>query len=170
MMLANMLFNRPCLSKHRALCRFELLEALIRLADAKYRKPKIAPCMSDAVRMLCELNIKPVLEPLARFVDSNVFREEQLYQYVAWHATTLHCALTQCSNTCMILSGDVNEVFLKNYAVLKGLHGYYCQFKHGSRQPLMSLKEWDKMLKDADMYDEVRTKRAQLPFIRSKCE
>lgn len=50
----------------------------------------------------------------------------------------------------------MNKVFLRHYNVLKAMHGYYCQFKHGARQPRMSIKEWDKFLKDADMYDEVR--------------
>lgn len=70
----------------RALCRFELLEVLVRLADVKYRRPKLASSMSEAVRMLCERCIKPVLEPLQHWLDSNVFRKEQLYWWVdhAW--------------------------------------------------------------------------------------
>lgn len=69
----------------------------------------------------------------------------------------MRCGAVFCSHlqACDWYSGDVNAVFLKHYSVLRAMHNYYCNFKHGTRQPLMSLKEWDKLMKDADMYDEV---------------
>jgi len=77
---------------HRALCRFELLETFVRLADAKFRKPKIAASLSEGVRMLLEQCVQPVLQPLNKWLDSNVFREELLYAYVhVWSQRALRC-------------------------------------------------------------------------------
>ena len=67
-------------NQDRALCRFELMETLIRLAQIKFLKTSAAASISEAVRMLMEHHVKPVLEPLEQWLDSNVFRKEQLYR------------------------------------------------------------------------------------------
>lgn len=89
----------------RALVRFELLEAVVRLGIAKYLKGGHTNDVSDAVAMLCEQvchvcvavlcmrvlncgtniggcpqNIRPHLGPAAAMFDSNTFRKEKLYK------------------------------------------------------------------------------------------
>ena len=42
-----------------SLCRYEFLELIVRIANEKYRKPKLANSVAESVQMLIDQNIKP---------------------------------------------------------------------------------------------------------------
>lgn len=50
---------------------------------------------------------------------------------------------------------DVHKAFRARYTILKAVFERFTEFKQGVPGRRMSLKEWEKMLKSADMFDEV---------------
>eukprot|EP00873_Tetraselmis_striata_P003113 jgi/Tetstr1/423377/TSEL_014064.t1 len=63
-----------------ALMRFEWYEILVRVAVLKYGQARETLDVSDAVQMLVERNMEPLLPPAAK-EDPNVFRRERLYKF-----------------------------------------------------------------------------------------
>ncbi|PNH02618.1 hypothetical protein TSOC_011369, partial [Tetrabaena socialis] len=61
-----------------AMMRYEFLEAIVRLAIAKYGKGQVTDDLPTAVAMMIEKNIIPHLVPGA-VLNSNTFRNERLY-------------------------------------------------------------------------------------------
>ena len=129
----------------RALMRFEFLDCVVRIAIAKYLKSGVTNDVSDALKMLCEQNIKANLGPEALH-DSNDFRRERMY------------------------FEDVDKVYFKHIKKLKMIFDVFASPKVGfSQQSLMTLEEWCKFMKMLDLFDEDFTQReAKLAFAWSQ--
>eukprot|EP00943_MAST-04B_sp_MAST-4B-sp1_P009198 g9198.t1 len=119
----------------RALMRFEFLEVVIRIAVQKYLRSGDTDDVSDAVRMLCEQNIKPNLDDEA-IHDSNQFRKHRLY------------------------FEDVDKCMKKHMSRLKMIFKVFAKPKVGfTKFDLMDMEEWFFLLKCCDLFDEDFTQR-----------
>lgn len=115
----------------RALMRFELLEAVLRLGIAKYLQSGATHDVSDSVTMLCERNIQPGLGRNRELFDSNEFRRTRLY------------------------SREVHLVFKRYLPVLRALFKAYAQPKRSVKKGVrLAQSEWIRMLRAAGMYND----------------
>ena len=119
----------------RALMRFEFLEVVVRIAIQKYLRSGDTDDVSDAVRMLCEQNIRPSLGPEAVH-DSNVFRKNRLY------------------------TEGVDKVFKQHNKRIQMIFKVFAQPKVGfTKYQLMNMEEWMYLLKTCELFDEDFTQR-----------
>ena len=119
----------------RALMRFEFLEVVIRIAVQKYLRSGDTDDVSDAVRMLCDKNIRPNLDDEA-IHDSNQFRKHRLY------------------------FEDVDKCMKKHMSRLKMIFKVFAKPKVGfTKFDLMDMEEWFFLLKCCDLFDEDFTQR-----------
>jgi len=116
-----------------ALMRFEFLQALPRIAIAKYVRPKILGDVSEALEQLITVDMLPRLPPEAKH-DSDLFRTRRLYKR------------------------DVNSYFTAMAPVLRTVFDFYSMIEPDPMQldlktpvPTMSMEEWLSFLMDADL-------------------
>jgi len=135
-----------------SLYRFEFIEALIRIAFAKYGNGECpAGCRPagtpvEALEFLCTLNMDPNLPPEAQ-VDSNEFRTKRLY------------------------FEEVDDVLKADLPLLKTLYSRYrLKPPGGGRRPkLMKLQHFETMMNDLALVDEQMTIReVQLSYVWSR--
>eukprot|EP00349_Pseudokeronopsis_sp_Brazil_P006027 CAMPEP_0202967230 /NCGR_PEP_ID=MMETSP1396-20130829/12024_1 /ASSEMBLY_ACC=CAM_ASM_000872 /TAXON_ID= /ORGANISM="Pseudokeronopsis sp., Strain Brazil" /LENGTH=291 /DNA_ID=CAMNT_0049692037 /DNA_START=293 /DNA_END=1165 /DNA_ORIENTATION=+ len=81
----------------KALCRFEFLEILVRIANSKYKEPGLAANYSDALQKLLSTNIFPAVQP----APWQEWREQELWTI------------------------DVNDLLEANLEGLKKVFSYY---------------------------------------------
>ncbi|KXZ56071.1 hypothetical protein GPECTOR_2g953 [Gonium pectorale] len=113
-----------------AMMRYEFLEAIVRLAIAKYGKGQATDDLATAVTMLIEKNIIPNLVSGA-LVNSNSFRTERLY------------------------NEEVDLVFKKHSVMLKALYSRYRlkPASGGLRPKVLKLDGWLQCMQDAQLID-----------------
>lgn len=119
-----------------ALMRFEFMQCLVRIAIAKYVRPKHIADISDALAEFMDKDVIPNL-PAAAKHDDNVFRKKRLY------------------------TRDVDEVFRRHSDPLQTIFNYYAMpgghmIKEKSKakeesEARMSIDEWMTLLTDAGL-------------------
>ncbi|GIL66635.1 hypothetical protein Vafri_20126 [Volvox africanus] len=126
-----------------AMMRYEFLEAIVRLAIAKYGKGQQTDDLATAVTLLIERNILPNLVPGALH-NSNTFRTERLY------------------------NEEVDQVFKKHSVLLKALYSRY-RLKPvggGLRPKVLKLDGWLQFASDSQLIDSQFTLQdAALSFL-----
>jgi hypothetical protein len=119
----------------RALMRFEFLECVVRIAVQKYLRSGDTDDVSDAVRMLCDRNIRPNLGKEA-VNDSNDFRRERMYNEA------------------------VDMVLKKHNKRLQMIFKVFAQPKIGlTKYQLMNMDEWMYLCKTCELFDSDFTQR-----------
>eukprot|EP00505_MAST-04D_sp_SCG-Rhode-Island_P000787 Stramenopile-MAST_4_protein_787 len=119
----------------RALMRFEFLECVVRIAVQKYLRSGDTDDVSDAVRMLCDRNIRPNLGKEA-VNDSNDFRRERMYNEA------------------------VDMVLKKHNKRLQMIFKVFAQPKIGlTKYQLMNMDEWVYLCKTCELFDSDFTQR-----------
>ena len=88
-------------SAERNLQRYEFFEIIVRLADQKYRGPKVVDSLADAVQKLIKENIYPN----STAVDGEMFRKYHCYNV------------------------KVNEILKKNEVPLRKVYDSFCHSK-----------------------------------------
>ncbi|KAK9825957.1 hypothetical protein WJX74_001162 [Apatococcus lobatus] len=126
-----------------ALMRFEFLEAVVRLAVAKYGKGQATESVAEAVKMLMDKNITPNLQQDAQ-VDPNVFRNTRLY----------------CE--------EVDTLLKRHANLLKALYSAYRGRPQsgGLRFKVLKMDTWLNLIGDCKMTDAAfPLNRAQLAYL-----
>eukprot|EP00878_Enallax_costatus_P045018 GHUV01053851.1.p1 GENE.GHUV01053851.1~~GHUV01053851.1.p1 ORF type:complete len:472 (+),score=157.43 GHUV01053851.1:213-1628(+) len=124
--------NSPdvAVNDEHALMRFEFMEAVVRLALAKYGKGQATDDLGIAVELLFERNLLPRLPPMAMLV-SNDFRTERLY------------------------TEEVDLLFKQHQNLLKALYSrYHLKPSGGGLRPkVVKLDGWLALMTDAKLID-----------------
>ena len=130
-------------NSNEALMRFEFMQCLVRIAIAKYVRPKIILDTSDALAEFMERDVLPNLTAAAKH-DDNVFRRERLY------------------------TRSVDEVFAKYGAALQTIFNFYAlpgghmikekaRARDAPEEASLSIDEWMTFLTDSRLLYESET-------------
>ncbi|CAM9278761.1 unnamed protein product [Discosporangium mesarthrocarpum] len=117
-------------NEDRALMRFELMEALLRVAVQKFEEEEQTP--AEKVRRVMEDHILAHL-PREAVMDSDIFREEQLY--------TMAC----------------DKVFQDHNRALHHVYRKYSLLNPVAGKPFFGLEEWKAFLTDGQLIGESGT-------------
>jgi len=114
-----------------ALARFEFIEAMIRLAVAKYGKGVATNEVSDAIQMILSQNVEPNLKLVAN-LDPNDFRKDRLY------------------------TEECDDLFRKHEKVLRALYSRYRQVPKsgGVRPKMLDIGGWEIMADDLNLISD----------------
>ena len=136
------------LNQDRALMRFEYIEALVRIAVAKYVKPGHMSDLSDALNALLETDLRGRV-PREALHDPDAFRRSRLY--------------TRATHEVILAHAKPLHTLFEHYAAGKDEYGT------SGRAVLMDLDEWEALLGEASILDDDFSKRqAALCFVWSQ--
>eukprot|EP00879_Flechtneria_rotunda_P024201 GHRR01025649.1.p1 GENE.GHRR01025649.1~~GHRR01025649.1.p1 ORF type:complete len:986 (+),score=357.96 GHRR01025649.1:892-3849(+) len=140
--------NSPdvAVNDEHAMMRFEFMEAIVRLALAKYGKGQATDDLGRAVELLFERNLLPRMNPKAMLV-SNDFRSDRLY------------------------TEEVDNLLKQHQALLKALYSRYRLKPSGGgvRLKVLKLDGWLALMADAKLVDSQFTLAdANLAFLWSR--
>ncbi|DBA90981.1 TPA: hypothetical protein ACH3X2_004190 [Trebouxia sp. C0005] len=129
-----------------ALMRFEFLEAIVRLAVAKYGKAQQTESVATAVQMLCEQNLMPGVRSVA-LTAPNTFRTERLY------------------------TEEVDLLYKKHLVLLKAIYTAFRRAPNGGglRLKVLRMDSWLGLLEAGHLLDaDLGLQQAQLCFLWSR--
>ncbi|DBA81483.1 TPA: hypothetical protein ACH3X1_007263 [Trebouxia sp. C0004] len=129
-----------------ALMRFEFLEAIVRLAVAKYGKAQQTESVATAVQMLCEQNLMPGVRAVA-LTAPNTFRTERLY------------------------TEEVDLLYKKHLVLLKAIYTAFRRAPNGGglRLKVLRMDSWLGLLEAGHLLDaDLGLQQAQLCFLWSR--
>jgi hypothetical protein len=130
----------------RALMRFEFLEAVCRVAIAKYKESGSGLTESESIEKLISTLIEPNARKEIDEIDPNVFRNEKLY----------------FEDVCKVIRGSLTEL----HSVFKQYSGKYS--KPGDKKMFQSIDEWMALVTTQKLLDiEFTEREARLVFVRS---